>query len=266
MSFVERRDELMKGIAGAFSSAMKSASSDLKFTGFSYMGINCDTTGNADGCFYCLQRYESDDFINDPKNKDVIDKIKKTSCRGSCVCSAKSVNNNSSITLDSLANIKSDDIDPQKIADQVYDDMAKKYGPSSQDMDKDNLVKLIVRIKNNITQQTKQTLHSIQMVSLEGPGSHVEDLQQSAVINAVMNGISEVCSEDESCSVSAIDSLVQEQMDYIKKAVDDKFKFSISKVFKNMKNYLILCGLFILFLLATIVVLMIRKALHPAGS
>lgn len=269
MSFVERRNELMKEIAGAFSSEMKSASSDLEFTSLSYMGIDCNTTGKSDACFYCLQRYKHVDFINDPKNKDAIDKIKKTSCRGSCVCSAKSVNNSSTITLDSLANIKSDDIDPQKIADQVYDAMVTKYGPSSQSMDKNDLVNLIVKIKTDVTQHINQSLNSIQMVSMEGPGSHVEDIHQSTLINAVMKSISDVCSEDKSsstCSLSEIDGLVQNQMDYIRKDVDDKFKFSIGKVFQNMKRYLLLTGLFLLFLITVIVVLLIRKALHPVGS
>jgi len=260
----------MKEIAGAFSSSMKSASSDLEFTGLSYMNINCDTTtGEIDPCFFCLQRYKPVDFINDPTNKDAIDKLKKTLCRGSCVCSVKSVNNSSMITLDSLADIKSDDIDASKIADQVYDAMAEKYGPSSKNMDKKDLTKLISKISTSFTQHIKQSLHSIQMVSLEGPGTQVEGIRQSIVIDAVMKGISEVCSEDESsstCSMSSIDSLVQQQMDYIRKSVDDKFKFSIRKVFENMKSYLIMTVLFLLFLVVVIIVLLIRKALHPVGN
>ena len=264
MSYVDRRNYLMKQISGAYASATKSAASGLNFTGLSYINVDCDTSGNGDACYVCLQRYYSDKDINDPDKQTEVNKTKKTLCRGACTCSVKNVDNSSVITLNSLAQIKSEDIDTNKIADDVYAAMVEKYGPSGAGMSKDDLTTLVVSIKSSLKQNIKQTLHSIQMLSLEGAGSNVDGLSQQAVIDATMAAVTETCTEnqeDSTCTVSAIDKLVQQQMDYIKKSVDDGFGFSFSKVWNNLKGYIITTGIFLLVLIVAIVFLMIRKAM-----
>jgi hypothetical protein len=264
MSYVDRRNDLLKHISGAFVSATKSAASGLDFTGISYINIDCDTSGNVDSCYQCLMRYYSKEYIDDPTKLTDVNKMKRTLCRGMCTCSVKNVDNNAVITLNSLAQIKTEDIDVDKISADVYAAMVKKYGPSGAGMNKDDLTKLVVSIQSSIKQNIKQTVHSIQMLSLEGTGSDVDGLSQKAVIDATMAAVTETCTENQAgstCTVSAIDELIQQQMDYIKKSVDDSFGFSFSKVWNNLKFYIITTGLFLLFLVVVIIVLMIRKAM-----
>ncbi len=310
MSYVQRRNDLMKEIAGAFSSAVQSSESDLEFTGLSYLGINCRSnrtddclqclqtflpqdlwskvkTGeqispseqiiidearkNAsckdackDACKACLLKHQSQDYIDNPANEAAVHNIKQTSCKGNCTCSVKTHDSSSTITLNTLESIKGEKIDAQQIANQVTASMTKKYGPSSTNMSDPDLVKLINSVHTSLSQNIQQTLHSIQMTNIDGIGTNVSGVVQDAVIDATMKAVAEACSNDASsdkCSTDAIDKLIQQQIDYLKKEVDDGFKVSFATVWNNIKSYVIITGLFLVFLVILIVVLLVRKAI-----
>ena len=313
MSYVQRRNDLMKEIAGAFSSAVQSSESDLEFTGLSYLGINCrsnrtddclqclqmflppdlwskvkigekitqseqkiidEARKNAsckeactDACQACLLKHQTQDYIDNPANEAAVHNIKQTSCQGNCTCSVKTHDSSSTITLNTLESIIGEKIDAQQIANQVTASMTKKYGPSSTNMSNSDLVNLINSVHTSLSQNIQQTLHSIQMANIDGTGTNVSGVVQDAVIDATMKAVAEACSNDpttsdsDSCSINAIDKLIQQQIDYLKKEVDDGFKVSFATVWNNIKSYVILTGLFLIFLVILIVVLLVRKAI-----
>ena len=311
MSYVQRRNDLMKEIAGALSSAVQSSESDLEFTGLSYLGINCrsnrtddclqclqtflpqdlwskvkigeqisqseqtiidEARKNAsckdackDACQACLLKHQTQDYIDNPANEAAVHNIKQTSCQGNCTCSVKTHDSSSTITLNTLESIKGKKIDAQQIANQVSASMTKKYGPSSTNMSDPDLVKLINSVHTSLSQNIQQTLHSTQMANIDGTGTNVSGVVQDAVIDATMKAVAEACSDDPttsaSCSTDAIDKLIQQQIDYLKKEVDDGFKVSFATVWNNIKSYVIITGLFLVFLVILIVVLLVRKAI-----
>ena len=196
MSYVQRRNDLMKEIAGAFSSTVQSSESDLEFTGLSYLGINCRSnrtddclqclqtflppdlwskvkTGEkisqseqiiidearknasckdacADACQACLLKHQTQAYIDNPANEAAVHNIKQTSCQGNCMCSVKTHDSSSTITLNTLESIIGEKIDAQQIANQVSASMTKKYGPSSTNMSDPDLVKLIKSVHTSL--------------------------------------------------------------------------------------------------------------------
>ncbi len=303
-SFADRQKALTKSISGAFASEVKKQALDVEFTGIGFMDVDCRTKLSK-GCQDCLRGFYSAQWLSNPlnlqKKKALMGKecqtpctdacetcikkyigqisqvganspqilqIRQQQCRGQCTCSIKDVNNTSDITLNSITKEQVGEVDAQKVADTVLAEMKKQYGDSGT-MDPNNLYQLVVNIQTSMIQKIKQTLHSAQMVTLEGPGVDVSGINQNVIIDATMQAVAATCSEDNQeagggggagCTITDLNKLVQDQVDEVQRQVDKSFGTNLSKVWQSSKGYVITTGLFLLFLLICILVLMVRNA------
>jgi len=258
-SYATRKERLVKNIVGT----IVATSNQTNERSFECLAIGNVSIACRDqqACRQCLLRSHSpyELLVNGP----AVRSTKMGPCRGTCVCTIQSITQDASISLDVLSASNGQIFDPDTIATKVLEQTKEEFGDAGGSMDKTELTTLVTQILFTMQQEIDQTVHSIQVLSIDGTGTEATNIRQQVVLDATLKAVANACSssdQDAGCKISIIDSLIQSQMDYIRNSVNERFEFSAKKVFNNFKRQIYTILLFLVILAGLLLTLFIKRA------
>ena len=262
MSYIDRKTDLLSYIGESYASQVQQQSIQENKEIIEALKSEC----GSNECPTCIQNFPGVDR----------DTLRDTVCFGLCTCILNDVSMASTIIWKPTQTIDtgklSDSLD--EIIKDVKKKMEDKYGPTNTftptptmsptptptDPYDQVITDVVTRINEKSDQIVNQMVGSSEIIAVKGSGTTVNKVHMTITINAVMNAISDVCSGKTLCDV---DTLIQEQMEAIQKAVKGDIQSNFAYVWQRIKKYVIYAGIFFVVILLTIAVLLIYKALNP---
>jgi hypothetical protein len=189
----------------------------------SIININCDPNGN---CNNCIKNNGNDSAV----------KI----CKKLCNCSLNNSTLNNNLDAQLLTIQISKTADPTSIANQVFLEMQKDYdnmAPKPRDGDFQKVVNFITTVQDNLDQETVEIISSNQLLDINGPFNSVEDINLSLdakISMKILQAIDATLSDDNN-----MQTVVQQQMEEVRKNIDKDFNDTFKQVWDTCKNYVI---------------------------
>ena len=114
-----------------------------------------------------------------------------------------------------------------------YDNMA----PKPRDGDFQKVVNFITTVQDNLDQETVEIISSNQLLDINGPFNSVEDINLSLdakISMKILQAIDATLSDDNN-----MQTVVQQQMEEVRKNIDKDFNDTFKQVWDTCKNYVI---------------------------
>lgn len=245
---LDRQNYIMKSIAQQYTNSLKTKSINTSSVVTNQLNIDC-----GDKCKDCLKLFINETEMTDNylKNKNFIDYIKKNNCSYLCICSAKSIFQDSTLIFAPETSITTDDVNTNQIATNVVSDIETKYNFPSKVEDIKNI---IVSIQENVVQNINQLIRSSNIIELKGAGT-LNNIKVVSSIDAVMKAI-----VTNSSAVGSITNVVNQMVTDIKDEINKEAAFSVKKIILENSKMLIGLGSLSGLLFIIIIVLLIVKA------
>ena len=256
--YLDRKNFILNEIGKSFTSQVAEKTINRSVTTISMLNIICGTESENGTplCPQCIKLYFPDpEYEIRVNGRASIDKISKTACSGLCFCSAKNINFDQNITINSSAKIASTDIDVEKIAKNVTDAVTERYGETStRNKFNQNVVNIVTQIKTQAVTNINQIIASLQNVTIIGTGE-VSNLNLGITIDATILAIA-----SSNVAMDILNDTVNQQMDYIREQVDKNVTTGFTQAFKEAKRYLIITGVVLIGLMLLISGLLVYRA------
>lgn len=264
-SFLERRNFIMQEIGKSFTKQSANQVIDKKATVVSVLTASCGLDNGKDVrvCENCLKLYYPDPTKVPVKDPTLLE-IKKTACSGLCYCSISDVKFDQNIVINSQTKVDPASINVSQVATDVLEAIRTRYSDTDQEITEkmasditNNVTQIVNQIIVQATTNINQVIFSLQKITLSGVGYNVSNINLGIMINATILAIS-----GSNISLSLIDTIVRQQMDYIRNQVSTGFSTGFAQVLKESKIFLIATGVTIITLMLIIAGLLMYRAAY----
>lgn len=176
-------------------------------------------------------------------------------CYPACSCTVKDIVFSNIIIFKSSDIISPKDEGIQKIAQDVYDDMVKKFGDEYQQSFSDNITKIVVDISQSATENILRTVTSMQTITIKDGNAY--GVHITAMINAVMSAIL-----NSDVSMNLVDDVMSQISAQMRNMVDRELLSNFEYVFEEGKTYFIWTGIVLVVLILSILGMLIYRAIY----